>query len=52
LRSSDRARLAIEAADVPAIDVRLACRPTLKRSRPIARFLDGLVDEARRAAAA
>jgi DNA-binding transcriptional LysR family regulator len=52
LRSGDRARLAIEAADVPAIDVRLACRPTLKRSRPIARFLDGLVDEARRAAAA
>jgi DNA-binding transcriptional LysR family regulator len=55
LRTGDRsrlARLAIEPADVPPIDVRLACRPTLKRSRPIARFLDGLVEEARRAATA
>ena len=51
LGRDDRRRLAIEAADVPAIDVRLACRPTLKRTRPIARFLDGFVDEARRAAA-
>ena len=41
-------RLAIERADVPAIDVRLTCRPTLKRTRPVARFLAGLVDEARR----
>ena len=39
------------AADVPPIDVRLACRPTLKRTKPISRFLDGFVDEARRAAA-
>ena len=43
-------RLAIEQADLPAIDVRLTCRPTLKRTRPVARFLTGLVDEARRAA--
>jgi len=41
-------RLAIEQADLPAIDVRLTCRPTLKRTRPVARFLSGLVDEARR----
>ena len=34
-------------ADLPAIDVRLTCRPTLKRTRPVARFLAGLVDEAR-----
>jgi DNA-binding transcriptional LysR family regulator len=51
LRPDDRARLAIEPADVPAIDVRLACRPTLKRTKPVARFLDGLVEEARRASA-
>ena len=49
LRTGDRARLAVEPADVPPIDVRLACRPTLKRTRPVARFLDGLVEEARRA---
>ena len=41
-------RLTIEHADLPAIDVRLTCRPTLKRTRPVARFLAGLVDEARR----
>jgi DNA-binding transcriptional LysR family regulator len=40
--------LFVEAADVPAIDVRLMCRPTLKRTKPVARFLDALVDEARR----
>ena len=51
LGRDDRRRLAIEAADVPPIDVRLACRPTLKRTKPISRFLDGFVDEARRAAA-
>ena len=50
LRRDDHARLAIEPAAVPAIDVRLACRPTLKRTKPVARFLDGLVEEARRAA--
>jgi DNA-binding transcriptional LysR family regulator len=49
LRAEDRARLAVEPADVPPIDVRLCCRPTLKRTRPVARFLDGLGDEARRA---
>ena len=37
--------------DVAPIDVHLVCRPTLKRTRAVARFLDGLVDEARRAAA-
>jgi DNA-binding transcriptional LysR family regulator len=51
LGRDDRRRLAVEAADVPAIDVRLACRPTLRRTKPIARFLDGFIDEARLAAA-
>jgi DNA-binding transcriptional LysR family regulator len=46
LARGDR-RLAVERADLPAIDVRLTCRPTLKRTRPVARFLAGLVDEAR-----
>jgi DNA-binding transcriptional LysR family regulator len=52
LRAGKREELAIdmEPADVPAIDVRLVCRPTLKRTKAIARFLDALVDEARRAA--
>jgi DNA-binding transcriptional LysR family regulator len=49
LRTGRRDRLFVEAADIPAIDVRLTCRPALKRTKPIARFLDGLVDEARRA---
>jgi len=48
LRSDDRRHLAVEAADVPAIDVRLACRPTLKHTKPVARFLDGLVAETRK----
>jgi DNA-binding transcriptional LysR family regulator len=48
LAADDRARLAVEPADVPPIDVRLACRPTLKRTRPVARFLDGLAEEAGR----
>jgi DNA-binding transcriptional LysR family regulator len=47
LRRDDRRHLTVEAADVPAIDVRLACRPTLKRTKPVARFLDGLVEETR-----
>jgi len=51
LGPDDRRRLSVEAADVPPIDVRLACRPNLKRSKPVARFLDGLVDETRQAAA-
>jgi len=29
--------------------VHLVCRPTLKRTRAVARFLDGLAEEARRA---
>jgi DNA-binding transcriptional LysR family regulator len=45
LRPGDRRQLAVEFADVPAIDVRLMWRPTLKRTRPIARFLEALVDE-------
>jgi DNA-binding transcriptional LysR family regulator len=49
LRAGRREPLSVEPADIPAIDVRLMCRPTLKRTKPIARFLDGLVDEARRA---
>ena len=51
LARSDRRRLVIERADVAPIDVHLVCRPTLKRTRPVARFLDGLAEEARRAAA-
>jgi DNA-binding transcriptional LysR family regulator len=46
LRKDDRARLAVEPADVPPIEVRLACRATLKRSKPVAGFLDGLIQEA------
>jgi DNA-binding transcriptional LysR family regulator len=51
LRREDRRHLAIERADVPPIDVRLVCRPTLKRTKPVARFLDGLTVEARAAQA-
>ena len=51
LARGDRRRLVIERADVPPIDVHLVCRPTLKRTRSVARFLDGLAEEARRAAA-
>jgi DNA-binding transcriptional LysR family regulator len=50
-RRDDRA-INVEPADVPPIDVRLACRPTLKRTKPVARFLDALVEEARRASVA
>jgi DNA-binding transcriptional LysR family regulator len=50
LRREDRAHLAIEEADVPALEVRLVCRPTLKRTKPVARFLDGLAEEAKRVA--
>jgi DNA-binding transcriptional LysR family regulator len=49
LRREDRRRLAVERADVPVIEVRLVCRPTLKRTKPVARFLDGLSQEARSA---
>ncbi|HVU53039.1 MAG TPA: LysR family transcriptional regulator [Polyangia bacterium] len=49
LRADRRDHLFVEAADVPPIDVRLTCRPTLKRTKAVARFLDGLVEEARRA---
>ena len=49
LRREDRRHLAVEPADVPAIEVRLVCRPTLKRTRPVGRFLDALLEEARSA---
>jgi DNA-binding transcriptional LysR family regulator len=52
LRAEDRTRLALEPADVPAIDVRLMSRPGLKRTRPVGRFLDELLDAARSLAAA
>jgi len=51
LARGDRRRLVIERADIPPIDVHLVCRPTLKRTRAVARFLDDLREEARRAAA-
>src|SRR3954469_3273825 len=51
LARGDRGRLVIEPADVPPIDVHLVCRPTLKRTRAVASFLEGLAEEARRAAA-
>jgi DNA-binding transcriptional LysR family regulator len=51
LARGDRRRLVIEPADVPPIDVHLVCRPTLKRTRAVASFLEGLTVEARRAAA-
>ena len=50
LRKDDRTRLSTSPADVPPIDVRLACRATLKRTKAVARFLDGLANEARQAA--
>lgn len=49
LRRGDRRQLDVERADIPAIDVRLVCRPTLKRTKAVARFLDGLVAETRAA---
>jgi DNA-binding transcriptional LysR family regulator len=49
-RKGEDLAIDMEPADVPAIDVRLVCRPTLKRTKAIARFLDALVDESRRAA--
>lgn len=52
LRGDDRRRLAVEAADVSPIEVRLTHRANLKRTRPVADFLDGLVTEANRRSAA
>ncbi len=46
LRRDDRRLLTVEPADAPSIEVRLACRATLKRTKPIGLFLDGLVQEA------
>jgi DNA-binding transcriptional LysR family regulator len=50
LERADRKRVVLERADVPEVAVRLALRPTLKRSPPVRRFLDRLVHEATRAA--
>src|SRR4029079_3592191 len=38
LARGDRRHLVIEAADVAPMDVHLVCRPTLKRTRAVARF--------------
>jgi DNA-binding transcriptional LysR family regulator len=51
LEGRDGSRLVTEAADVPDVEVRLMLRPTLKRTVPVRRFVDALVEEARRAGA-
>jgi DNA-binding transcriptional LysR family regulator len=45
----DRKRVVSERADVPALEVRLTVRPGLRTEAPVQRFLDGVVEEARRA---
>lgn len=49
IEAVDRARLHIERADVPSLDVRLVVRPTLVHGPAVIRFLERLVHEARRA---
>lgn len=49
LERLDRRRVVIERADVPALEVRLVARPALRRTPPVARFLELLGGEARRA---
>jgi DNA-binding transcriptional LysR family regulator len=49
LERVDRSKVSVERADVPESAVRLALRPALKRSPPVRRFLDRLVQEAERA---
>jgi DNA-binding transcriptional LysR family regulator len=49
LERADRARLAVERAALPDVSVRLILRAALERSSPVARFLDRLSLEARRA---
>jgi DNA-binding transcriptional LysR family regulator len=51
LERVDRARVAVERAATPDVSVRLVTRAALERSVPVARFLDRLVLEARRAEA-
>lgn len=51
LERVDRARVTVERADLPDVSVRLVPRAALERSVPVARFLDRLVLEARRAEA-
>lgn len=46
---ADRARVELEPADVPALDVRLRLRASLKRTTPVQRFLDRLIAEGKRA---
>ncbi|HEY4185237.1 MAG TPA: LysR family transcriptional regulator [Polyangia bacterium] len=48
----DRTRVLVEAADVPDVEVRLMLYPALKRTPVVRRFIDELVEEARRAASA
>jgi DNA-binding transcriptional LysR family regulator len=47
----DRAKVMIEAADVPDVEVRLMLYPALKRTPAVRRFIDELVSEAQRATA-
>src|SRR5688572_16526400 len=51
LERVDRARVTVERAALPDVSVRLVPRAALERSVPVARFLDRLVLEARRAEA-
>lgn len=44
---ADRARVLVQPADVPDIEVRLMLYPALKRTAPVRRFIDELVTEAR-----
>ena len=46
INRADRARVLVQPADVPDIEVRLMLYPALKRSAPVRRFIDELVAEA------
>ena len=43
------ARVHVERADIPALEVRLLLRPALRRTGPVAKFLDRLLAEGQRA---
>ena len=47
IHRADRARVLVQPADVPDIEVRLMLYPALKRSAPVRRFIDELVTEAK-----
>jgi DNA-binding transcriptional LysR family regulator len=49
VRRVDRARVLVEPAEVPEVEVRLMLRPALKRTPAVRRFIDELVAEAKRA---